>query len=572
MRSALAKQHGCDPENALLIQTLFEKLLEKTKDPQYLANLIRTYFLHNTHRVRLLMLPDPHLAEEETREERKMLQEIQKSLTEAEALHIVKQTQELKAYQKSTEEQSLECLPKVTLDDVSPIAHDILLKHHTRGSLEVFHHDCFTNHILYADLLFDLPPIADEDLPYVSLLTALLTEIGSGKRSYEENLDYIQAHTGGIGAACSLHLQVVDPRLAKPSFCLRGKALHRKSDKLFALMKDTLLFPGLDDPERISDLIEQLREAQVQRLNRQAMRYAVQLASSGSSPAAHVGEAWMGLRYFKTIESLAKDLPSQLPWLIDKLVALKEQLFTFQHLHLVLSCSKEIYETLSDNDFFHIGDLPAQPSTLWQLDYPVSPPPSQGRTIASQVAFSAEVFETIPYLHPHAAGLSLAATLSENKILHKRIREEGGAYGCGATFSANTGQFYFHAFRDPRIANTRQIFHAAIQEIAAGHFSQRDLEEAKLGVIQQLDSPLAPGSRAITAYGWLRIGKTREMRQQFRDRLLAATPQEVAHIVSAHLLPKKEEGVFVTLAGNDLLEKENKLFAQQGSPLIILPL
>ncbi len=518
------------------------------------------------------MHPEPHLAEEETLEERKMLQSIKKSLSEADELRIIKQAQELKDYQRSTEEQSIECLPKVTLKDVPPLIRDFSLKHHTHGSLQVFHHDCFTNHILYADLIFDLPPISDEDLPYVSLLSALITEIGSGPRDYAQNLDYMQAHTGGIGASCGLHLQVSDPKMSKPSFSLRGKALHRKADKLFSLMYDTLLTPRFDDKERISDLIEQLREAQVQRLNRQAMRYAIQLASSGSSSASHVGEAWMGLRYFKTIESIAKDLKNNLPWLIDKLVTLKNQLFIFQNPHLVLSCSKEIFTTLSKNAFFGLADLPSRPSPLWQVDYPVEPPPSQGRSIASQLAFSAEVFETIPYIHPHSAGLTLAAVLCENKILHKRIREEGGAYGCGATFSANTGQFYFHAFRDPRIAQTRHIFHAAIQEIASGHFSEQDLEEAKLGVIQQLDIPLAPGSRAITAYGWYRIGKTREMRQQFRDRLLALTPKEVAHIVETHLLPKTNTGVFVTLAGTDLLEKENKIFAQQGKSLVILPL
>jgi len=501
-----------------------------------------------------------------------MLQTVKKKLTETDIVNIVKQAQELKEYQKATEEQSLDCLPKVTLEDVPPLIRDFSLKIHTYPSLEVFHHDCFTNHILYADLLFDLPPIADEDLPYISLLAALLTEIGSGPRDYAENLDYIQAHTGGIGASCGLYLQVANPKDARPAFSLRGKALHRKADKLFELMRDTFLSPRLDDADRISDLLEQLREAQVQRLNRQAMRYAIQLASSGSSPASHIGEAWLGLRYFKTIEFLTKDLKKTLPRLIEKLIALKEEIFTFQHPHLVLGCSKEMFAHLSKNAFFGLGDLPTKTAPLWQLDFTVTHPPSQGRPIASQVAFSAEVFETIPYIHPHSAGLYLAAMLCENKILHKKIREEGGAYGCGATFSANTGQFYFHSFRDPHIAHTRRVFHAAIQQIASGQFSEQDLEEAKLGIIQQLDIPLSPGSRAMTAYGWYRKGKTKELRQQFRDRLLTLKHKEVAHIVELHLLPKKEEGVFVTFAGQDLLAKENQKLADEGKSIAILPL
>ena len=242
MRSGLAKQHGCEPENALMIHSLFEKLLAKTQDPAYLPGLIKKYLIDNPHFVRLSMHPDPKLSALEGEEEKKKLQEIHKKLTKEECLDIVQQAKELKAFQKATEEQSIDCLPKVSLEDVPPLVRDLPLKIQNHGTLEVFHHECFTNHILYADIEFDLPPISDEDLPYVHLLTTLLTELGSGTRKYADNLDYIHAHTGGISASCSLHLQVVDPQLAKPAFSLRGKALYRKADKLLALMRDTLLF------------------------------------------------------------------------------------------------------------------------------------------------------------------------------------------------------------------------------------------------------------------------------------------------------------------------------------------
>ena len=201
MRSALAKQHGCDPENSLMVHSLFEKLLAKVKDPDYLTGLIKKYFLDNPHCVRLVMHPDPALSSKETEEEKQTLKKIQASLTKDEVETILKDTEELAIYQKQTEQQSLDVLPKVNLDAVSPLIRDFSLKSSKHGNLDIFHHDCFTNHILYADLIFDLPHVSDEDLPYVHLLTSLLPEIGSASRTYEENLDYIQAHTGGIGAS-----------------------------------------------------------------------------------------------------------------------------------------------------------------------------------------------------------------------------------------------------------------------------------------------------------------------------------------------------------------------------------
>ncbi len=570
MRSALAKQHGCDPENALMVHSQFEGLLSKVKDPGYLTSLIKKHLLDNPHCVRLVMHPDPALSSQEIQQEKQKLKEIQSTLSEKQIVEILKQTQELSAYQKQTEQQSLDCLPKVTLNDVSPLVRDFTLKHYKHGNIDVYHHDCFTNHILYADLVFDLPEVSDEDLPYVHLLTSLLSEIGSADRTYEQNLEYMQAHTGGVGASCALHMQTSDPKKGRPSLNLRGKALRRKMDKLFTLMRDTLERPRLDEKKRIEELIKQLRDSQLNRINRQAMRYAIQLSLSGFSSASHVSESWYGLRYFKTIEELSKDLARNTPKLIDKLLSLKEQLFTFNNPQLILSCSKEMLHELQAQDFFGLGTIQTAKSfTPWKLNYPIQPVISQARTIPSQVAFTSEAFKTITYLHPHAPALTIAAVLLDNKILHRRIREQGGAYGCGATYSSTLGHFNFHTFRDPHIASSLDIFQDAIEEISAGVFTDEDLNEAKLGIIQQFDVPISPGSRALTAYSWLRSGKTKEMRQEFRDRLLSLTAQDLKRAVETELLPKKEQGVIVTFAGKELLEKENAMLSVKNKALPI---
>ena len=569
MRSALAKQHGADPENALMIHSLFEGLLSKIKDKGYLTGLMKKYILDNPHYVRLVMHPDRKLSQQETDQETTQLQELKTSLNEKQITDILNTAQELAEFQKHLETQSLECLPKVTLNDVNPIVRDFPLKHSRHGRVDIYHHDCFTNHILYADLSFDLPHVNVEDLPYVHLLTTLLSEIGSGDRTYSQNLEYILAHTGGVGAAAALHIQTSDSKMGRPLVNLRGKALDRKIDKLFVLMKDTLSRPRFDEKKRIEELIKQIREGQLNRLVRQALRYAVNLSVSGFSSPCHINETWYGLHYYKIIESISKNLSRELPKLIDKLLSLKEQLFTFYNPNLILSCSKEMFHDIQKANFYGITDLPSAPSiTPWKIDYPVEPITSQGRSISSQVAFTAQAYKSITYLHPHAPALTVATVLLDNKILHRKIREQGGAYGCGASYSSALGHFYLHSYRDPHIASTLNTFDLAIDEIAAGHFSEQDLEEAKLGIIQQFDAPISPGSRALTAYSWLRDGKTKEMRQEFRDRLLALTPKEMTHAVEAELKAKKGTGIIVSFAGKELLEKENALLA---NPLPILP-
>ena len=83
-------------------------------------------------------------------------------------------------------------------------------------------------------------------------------------------------------------------------------------------------------------------------------------------------------------------------------------------------------------------------------------------------------------------------------------------------------------------------------------------------MIQGLDSPVAPGSRADLAYAWKRSGKTKALRQCYRDRTLSLNSQEVQEAVKTHLLPKLEKGSFVAFAGKELLEKESAGLQESG--------
>ena len=99
-----------------------------------------------------------------------------------------------------------------------------------------------------------------------------------------------------------------------------------------------------------------------------------------------------------------------------------------------------------------------------------------------------------------------------------------------------------------------------------GDFEEIDLIEAKLEMIQGLDMPAAPGSRGDIAYGALREGRTLEIRQAFRDRVLSLTKKDVIGAVQRHLVPNMQQAATVVFAGRELLEKENAKLVASGLP------
>ncbi len=211
--------------------------------------------------------------------------------------------------------------------------------------------------------------------------------------------------------------------------------------------------------------------------------------------------------------------------------------------------------------------MPSHTFTPWKGAYSFPKPESQARVIASPVAFTSYGIRTVAYRDESSPLLLIATELLENLILHKEIREKGGAYGSGANYSPSSGNFHFYAFRDPHLVQSIAAFHMAIEKIGTGAFDERELEEAKLGVIQTLDSPVPPGGRAMIAYSWLRAGRTLQLREAFRKKILTATKAEVANAVKQHI--HLEKGIVATFLGDELLKKEQKKLKIQLSVLPI---
>jgi Zn-dependent M16 (insulinase) family peptidase len=548
MRAALIKQHGSEPENALLIHSLFSELRNRLKDPSYLPSLLRKYVTDNPHFVRLILKPDPNMGKEELEEEQRRLSEIRARMSEKKEKEILIQSSKLAAYQEEIENQSLDCLPKVTLKDVPAHARDFQLIE--KGN--ALHHACFTNQILYADLIFELPELEIEELPLLSLFAKLLPELGSGGRNYAENLAYQQSYIGGFDASLALHVTQADSDLCRPAFSLRGKALHRNADKLFHLFSDCVHRIDLDDQERIQEWLSQHATELQDRLSRSAMNYAIQTSLSGLSVPSFVYDQWHGIPYYQAVLGWAKKCDVKF---IDSLKKIAARILGLKNYHLIITCDENQYIDLEKRHFYGLK-LPDKSYQPWKGQYPLPKPEPQARFIAAPVAFTALGMRTVSYNNPDSPFLLISTELMENLILHKEIREKGGAYGSGATYTPSSGNFHFYAYRDPHLKSSVDTFYKALEKIANNKFNERELEEAKLGVLQSLDGPIPPGNRAMVAYSWKRAGRTYQLREEFRRKILTATREEIASAVSRHLLD--QNGLLVSYLGKDLYAKERK--------------
>lgn len=547
-KAGLIKQHGSNPENALLIHSLFNDLREKLKNPSYLRNLIDKYFLKNPHYLVLVMSPDPELDAKEKQQENERLKKLEKEVNPEE---ILKQTENLEKYQHQTEHQVLDCLPKLTLKDVPEKTIDFPLHKETLGFVDIFHHDVFTNKILYADLVIDLEPLPEDLLPLLSIYSKFVTELGFGSQTYEDCLHFQQAHTGEFYAQIGLFPSSKNPNILKPSLCIRGKCLYRFAEKLFELFSQLLEGANLTEKHRIQELLSEHVTLLEQKINKSALSYASQLAMQGFNKPSQFQEKLSGLYYYNQVLNFAKDFDG----FVKKLQDLQKMILNFEKLSLILSCDRSMFDQIKKTSFYNrLNKKPTIVHKQWDPFFEKQKIESQARIISSSVAFTVQGFSCINVMHKDSAYLCIATELLSNCYLHTSIREKGGAYGSGASYSPVTGNFHFYAYRDPNLSRTLQEFTLGWEKICRKDFTDQELEEAKLGVIQALDTPVTPANRAFTAFGWEKSERSLQNRQEFRQNILKATKEDIALALKTHIQPT--QGVVVSFLGEALLQKE----------------
>src|SRR5690606_15351164 len=153
----------------------------------------------------------------------------------------------------------------------------------------------------------------------------------------------------------------------------------------------------------------------------------------------------------------------------------------------------------------------------------------------TQVNFCAKAFPAVDIEHEDAPALTVLGGFLRNGCLHKLIREQGGAYGGGASFDGAGRSFRFFSYRDPRLAETLNDFDAAIDWMLNEKHNEQKLEEAILGVISDIDKPGSPAGQAKNSFHANLYGRTPEKRKQFRNNILEVSLQDLKRVTETYL-------------------------------------
>lgn len=530
--------HGGDPVAALDLDAQLEQLRADCRDPAFIPSLVRKLLLDNPHRVRLIMAPDPTLGEREAAAEQRRLAELGERLDRSERTRLAEQARALEARQ--LREDDPELLPRVTLDDVAP---DLDIPEGEDRPLVELPATWFargTNGMAYAQLVLDLPALEPELRDLLPLYAACLTEVGCNGRDYLTQQARQAAEVGGIGAGLMVRSDLADGNALKGRLVLAGKALTRKQDALAELLAETLTEARFDELPRLRELIAQMRVQREAGVTRAGHALAMAAASSGLSPVAGLTHRWDGLAGLKALQALDDSLddPADLSALGERLAAIHERLRSAPRRLLVVG-EAEQHDALAEALGRHLGGLPAPAATAPFAVDPVESNGHAGWRTSTTVSFCAAAWPAVMPDDPDAPALMVLGEFLRNGHLHRAIREQGGAYGAGAGYNADSGSFRMFSYRDPRLTETFDEFLRALDWLSTANHDPRTLEEAILGVISAIDKPGSPAGEAIGAYFAELFGRTPDWRRTFRRQVLDVGLDDLKRVAERYLQPER---------------------------------
>ena len=547
--------HSEDPVAPLKTLDHYERIRTTAIKEGLFEQLIQHYLLDNPHRVTLTLFPDIDLQGRLENESRKKLDQIAAELTAEDKQRLVEQAEELQRNQEDPGD--LERLPTLELKDIPLREADVTGTTFAFGSVTGSKYSQPTNGIAYLTLRFDLAMLDDETRPYAPLFGALLPQVGAAGDSYLVMSERIAATSGGIRASA----QVIEDALEHSHFstCLevRAKALYRNYEAMLGVLEDMLLSADFNDLERIHRVINQARISMENGIPASGHSYAVRVAAASLSASGRLKESWNGIEQLRLIRSWAERPHQDLQPLADMLHRVKNQLIRRDQLRVLIVAEADTIDTLVPGLQTFVGRLPASAISRSPNSGNHSAAPAyKGWLTNSPVAYVARVFPTIAYGHPDAPALAVLSRLLRAGFLHREIRERGGAYGGLVSNDPLASQLSMVSYRDPHISRTLSVFEDAAHWAARGEFSDNDIREAILSCFSEIDRPNSPAGRAYREFNCLEQGLTREIRQRYREGILAVDRDKLVSAAKSHLLDNWSKSAVAVLAGDELMARE----------------
>lgn len=529
--------HNGDLIAALRINDAVKRLTSRLKEnPKYLQSLIETYLRDNSHRLTLTMSPDEKYERNKATAERELLNAKLQGLNDEEREQIYVNGKTLLAEQQRKEDVGV--LPTLKIEDLKADVERYETSNLAISDVPLQVSVQPTNGISYYRGILNTRSLPAELKQLLPLFNYVAAKMGTRNYDYRSFDQMMQLRTGGLNFMNHVAEHKESESKYEEGVLIESYCLDRNSRDMWKLWTELFNNVELTDLQRFETLVKMNAADLINGISHAGHAYAMSSAAGLVSPIARVKEGLSGLRYVARMKGIAQ-MRDFTP-LMDSMREIASHVLSKEHLRSAINLSGEHKDDI-------LEDIRAFYESLEGRARDPSVVLSDGRSVETResavhhvlpytVNYCSKAVLTVPYANPDYAALRVLSKLITSVYLHSEVREKGGAYGGGAKLTSD-GIFAFYSYRDPNSTRTFDLFDRAYDFLVEYPLPQSDVDEAKLGVFQQIDAPVPPSNRGMTKFTH---GITDDDLQRQRERLKAVTKEELLRVAEKYLKPGRD--------------------------------
>jgi len=525
----------------------------------YFEKLIQSTLLENTHSAVITLSPEPGLLDRKDQALKEQLAAYKASLSDQELEALVEETQKLLERQTTPDkEEDLAKLPKLSIEDIDREVKPLPLTVEEQDGKPTFlHYEDFTAGISYVKYYFDLSGVKTEDIPVVAFLTEVLGEVGTENFTDEALSTEIDFYTGGIGTNATVITESVADNIYYPKFTVSGKALSEYQPQLLSLIEEIVHRSNLDDVEKIKELLLNVKADLEMNFNYGSHVAALRRLESYYYEGAKYLQSLEGIDYYDFICDVVAGFDAEPQAFIDRLKDVLKTILTTDQLVATFVGSKEDFEhfkQVSEDFFKHLGNHKIEKQAFTN---PVEVL-NEGFKTAQEINYVAKGYnQTLLGVPVSGMNLFLKSVLGLD-YLWNTVRVQGGAYG-GMSVITDKGDIAGLSYRDPNIVETLERYDGQVEYLENFNLSEAEFEKNLIGTFSTIDRPLSAAQKGAVAFTRYFTHLTQEKVQQFRDEILAATPEKV-RAYAPTMKAIMDQNAFVVIGNDTKIENHKDIF------------
>lgn len=531
-------------------------------DQKYFEHLIEKVLLNNTHVSTVVMEPKAGLEKELAAETERKLAEIKARMSPEEITAIIRQTQELVAYQQRKDDpEALKTIPLLEIADIEKKQEDLPLKFDSLTDTPLYYFDTFTKGIVYLDLYFDAGAVDQELIPYAQLYNELVGLMSTAKYSYGDLENQINLHTGGLSTSLGTLTVSQDDEQLKAYLMVRGKAMPDKLGQLTDLMMQELLFSNWDDEARLNEILLRTKAQFEQRLAYNGLGIAMTRIGSYMFNQSAYRDLISGYGYYEFLSDLLRK--PDMKQIAAKLKTVQSRLINLAGLRLGVTCQDEQLKVVKETLPGMLAAIPREEVKTVGYTFP-KVALNEGFQDASKVQYVLKGSNYKKLGYQYSGKMEVLSQLLSTVYLQNTIRVQGGAYG-GFAVMDDSGLLTFASYRDPNLRKTVENYQGAGKFLSDLKLEERDLRRLIIGTISNRDFPLNPNQKGYMAVRRFLRGDTLEKLQRERDEILSTTLEDLQGFAKM-VQDVMDQNILCVVGNEKKIEEDKDLFKK------ILPL